>query len=220
VDRSHYAVLADLFAYPHAEFEEKIERVQAMLDDRFPDAAEELRPFTDVVPKLPLHEAEELFTRSFDVQSLTTLDAGYVLFGDDYKRGELLANLNGEHRRAGLDCGTELGDHMPNLLRLIAKMEDQELMRELVEEILYPALRQMIAEFDPERVTKRDALYRKHHKTLIETRENDALIYGRTLKTLRCVLHHDFELKVRPTTPATHDFLRSVGSEMALERNA
>ena len=109
---------------------------------------------------------------------------------------------------------------MPNLLRLIAKMEDQELMRELVEEILYPALRQMIAEFDPERVTKRDALYRKHHKTLIETRENDALIYGRTLKTLRCVLHHDFELKVRPTTPATHDFLRSVGSEMALERNA
>ena len=45
-------------------------------------------------------------------QVLATLDIGYVLFGDDYKRGELLANLNQEHRKANNDCGTELADHL------------------------------------------------------------------------------------------------------------
>jgi hypothetical protein len=33
-----------------------------------------------------------LFTRSFDVQAVTTLDLGYIVFGEDYKRGELLVN--------------------------------------------------------------------------------------------------------------------------------
>ena len=52
-----------------------------------------------------LDEVQEVFTRSFDVQSITTLGVGYVMFGDDYKRGEMLVNLNRELRDAGIDPG-------------------------------------------------------------------------------------------------------------------
>ena len=70
----------------------------------------------------------EIHTRSFEVQSITTLDVGYVAFGDDYKRGELLVNLNREHEAVGVDCGSELPDHLPNVLRLMARWQDPELV--------------------------------------------------------------------------------------------
>ncbi len=71
------------------------------------------------------------------------------MFGDDYKRGELLVNLNREHGAAGIDCGDELPDHLPNVLRLLARWEDRELAAEFAEEILHPALERMVAEFEP-----------------------------------------------------------------------
>ena len=90
---------------------------------------------------------QEIFTRSFDVQAITTLGVGYVMFGDDYKRGELLVNLNREHREAGVECGTELPDHLPNVLACSAGGRIRRSSAEFVEEILHPALRMMIEEF-------------------------------------------------------------------------
>ena len=112
---------------------------------------------------------QELFTRSFDVQAIATLDLGYVLFGDDYKRGELLANLNREHVDAKNDCGTELADHLPNILRLMSVLQDEELIEDLAYAIVGPALLEMIGEFDSDRLEKKNESYRKHYKTLIET---------------------------------------------------
>ena len=68
----------------------------------------------------------ELYLRTFDVQAITTLDIGYVLFGEDYKRGALLAGLSAEHKKVSNDCGIELADHLPNVLRLLPKMEAGE----------------------------------------------------------------------------------------------
>ena len=62
----------------------------------------------------------------------------------------MLSNLNREHAKAGNDCGSELADHLPNLLRLLPKLENAGLREELVREVLVPALMLMIREFDPE----------------------------------------------------------------------
>src|ERR1035437_11124036 len=43
-------------------------------------------------------EAEERYTALFDLNPVCTLHAGYHLFGEDYKRGELLAGLAAELR--------------------------------------------------------------------------------------------------------------------------
>ena len=97
-DRNHYRLLAGLFEYPDADYPEKIDRVRQFLDGKYVDATVELDEFIKRLPDDDLLTMQELFTRSFDVQAIATLDIGYVLFGDDYKRGELLANLNQECR--------------------------------------------------------------------------------------------------------------------------
>ena len=224
---AHYSHVAELFDFPGPELAPRGRALLDFLRENYPDAALEVEQFLDAIPQRTL-DLQELHTRTFDVQSLTTLDIGYVLFGDDYKRGALLSNLNQEHSRAQNDCRGELADHLPNLLRLIPKLKDQDLLDELVREILVPALMLMIREFDPERIVKKNASYQKHYKTLIDPAPGiDSTIYCRTLKAVLQVLARDFPVTETMTKlsdwgsrPQTVDFLRLVEKEMDIERDA
>jgi len=129
---SHYHTVADLFDYPDLEYPQRVRKVIDLLDGSYPAAVAELERFLELLPAQELRTMQELFTRSFDVQAATTLDIGYVMFGDDYKRGELLANLNREHLAVENDCGRELSDHLPNLLRLLSKIKDKDFADELL----------------------------------------------------------------------------------------
>ena len=151
---AHYCDVAELLDFPGPEFATRGRALLGFLRDNYPDAAAEAALFLDAIPQRTL-DLQELHTRTFDVQAVTTLGTGYVLFGDDYKRGALLSNLNREHNDAENDCRGELADHLPNVLRLIPKLKDQNLLEELVEQILVPALMLMIREFDPERIEKK-----------------------------------------------------------------
>lgn len=215
--RREYERIAPLFAYPDASFAERVGVVQRFLDDEYPAAGVRLRAFTNTVSNMSRRELEELYTRSFDVQSLTTLDIGYVLFGDDYKRGELLAHLTREHAKAGVDCGSELADHLPNLLCLLARMEDDDLAVELLREILYPSLVNMLAEFDPARVARKNELYEKHYKTLIDA-PGCATIYRLALAALADVIETDFPV-VTESTPVlgANDFIQILDTELTVE---
>ena len=224
---AHYSHVAELFDFPGPELAPRGRALLDFLRKNYPDAALDVEQFLDAIPQRTL-DLQELHTRTFDVQAMTTLDIGYVLFGDDYKRGALLSNLNQEHSRAENDCRGELADHLPNLLRLIPKLKDQELLEELVREILVPALMLMIREFEPERIGKKNANYRKHYKTLIDPAPGgDSAIYRRTLKALMQILEKDFQvtetinrLSDWGNRPQTVDFLRLVEREMDIEREA
>lgn len=220
---THYSKLADLFDFPDMSFVLHGRELLEILRERYPSAAAELQRFLDGIPTKTL-DLQELYTRTFDVQAITTLDIGYVLFGDDYKRAELLSNLTREHRQVANDCGSELADHLPNVLRLIPKLKDQELIAELVSEILVPALRLMIREFDSERIVKKSANYQKHYKTLIESVPgSDLTIYCRALKVLFEVLTKDFqvtEVVAKLSDQQSADFLGLIGKEMEIEKNA
>jgi len=221
--RSQYETLAALFEYPAADYADKVRSIKDFLDRRYPDAAGELEQFIEYLPAGDLQAMQELFTRSFDVQAATTLDVGYVLFGDDYKRGILLANLNREHRHASVDTGTELADYIPNLLRLMAVIEDEEVLHDLAYAILGPALLEMIREFSTERIKKRNKSYKKHYKTLIEDPAvaSDAVtLYQFALKSLYAVLKQDFALIESMPLQRSVDFLASVSSENEIEEAA
>jgi nitrate reductase assembly molybdenum cofactor insertion protein NarJ len=214
---SHYTLLADLFQYPDGGYPQKVKDIQDFLSSNYPEADEDIDTFVELLPAHDLNTMEELYIRSFDVQSITTLDIGYILFGDDYKRGELLANLNREHGQADNDCGSELGDHLPNLLRLISKLDDRELIVEMIEELLVPALTKMISEFEPDRMKKKNELYEKHYKTLIETPEDSSLLYLSGLKALDKVIRKDFSVVDKPEKRQTIDFLKSIDTEIEIE---
>ena len=224
---AHYSHLAGLFDFPAPGFAARGRVLLDFLRERHPDAAVEVEQFLDAIPESTL-DLQELHTRTFDVQSLTTLDVGYVLFGDDYKRGELLSNLTREHTQAQNDCRGELADHLPNVLRLIPKLKDSDLRGELVRDILVPALMLMTREFDPERIERKNANYQKHYKTLIEpARGGNSTVYAKAIKAALCVLARDFEagetmarLSNLNRRPQTVDFLALVEKEMEIERSA
>ena len=224
---AHYSHVAELFDFPGPAFAARGRALSGLLRGNYPAAAVEVEHFLDAIPERTL-DLQELHTRTFDVQSLTTLDIGYVLFGDDYKRGALLSNLSREHAQAENDCGRELADHLPNVLRLIPKLKDQNLLDELVSQILVPALMLMIREFDPGRIEKKNANYQKHYKTLIDPAcASDSTVYCRALKAVMHVLAKDFQVTEMMTKladwssrPQTVDFLRLVEKEMDIERDA
>jgi nitrate reductase assembly molybdenum cofactor insertion protein NarJ len=214
---AHYEFLAGIYEYPLEGYSEKVRAGQVFLEKRFPEAARLLRPFTDYITTLPLKKQEELFIRSFDVQAVTTLDLGYVLFGDDYKRGELLVNLNREHREVQNDCGIELADHLGNVLRLLPKMQDQEIVEELARRIVAPALRKMIPGFAPEQIELKDKFYERRHKTIIERDENQYTIYQKALEALHWLLKNDFGIVEKELPEEVSDFLRNIHTEVKLE---
>ena len=221
---AHYEQLATLFDYPERDYPARVREAYEVCERRYPLAAAELKVFAQALPSEgetfspeALNEIQEIFTRSFDVQSITTLGVGYVMFGDDYKRGELLVNLSGEHSEAGVDCGSELPDHLPNVLRLLSRWQDRELVVEFVEEILHPALERMTAEFGPKRMEQRNALYRKHFKTLIASSPERGTIFRGPLTAVVAVLEEDFDLSERERPEQESDFLRSIGRELDIE---
>ena len=218
----HYQVIAGLFDYPDASYPSKVEKALLLLREYYPQAAGEVSSFYTGLPKDSVDQMQELFTRSFDVQAITTLDIGYVLFGDDYKRGELLANLSREHRQAHNDCGHELADHFPNILRLLPKLTDKDLAAELIQQIVAPALKKMIGEFDPRRLEQKNALYKKHYKTLIETSVDKATLYRHALVALEVVLQKDFPSITASVAGDDQErgFLGSIGTEMTVEKVA
>ncbi len=222
--RAHYEQLAALFEYPGPDYPARVRLARECLGNRYPLAVAELDAFaralpseTDTFSPEALNDMQEVFTRSFDVQSITTLGVGYVMFGDDYKRGEVLVNLNREHRAAGVDCGTELPDHLPLVLRLLARWQDPEIVAEFVEEMLYPALEKMIGEFGSERMEQRSRLYEKHFKTLIASSEERGTIFRAPLAAVYAVLAEDFDPSPRELSERGSDFLHAVGRELDIE---
>ncbi|MCC6773265.1 MAG: hypothetical protein IT360_18920 [Gemmatimonadaceae bacterium] len=215
-----YDVLATLFVHPDTKFEANLTRAIAHCDASYAGAASALREFQSLVPMDDLLALQELHTRTFDVQPITSLDIGYTLFGEDYKRGALLANLSREHAQAEIVCGTELGDHLTNVLRLLPRMADVAVRAELVHVLLAPALREMIREFEPGRLAKKEEIYRKHHKTIIEVAEGDRrTAYLHALEALYAVLKRDFALKTPLPVEQESTFAVSVSAEMGMECN-
>lgn len=214
----HYDLLSKLFAHPGVSFAEDVSRAMTFYGDRYPQAALVLQKFHELLPANDLLALEELYTRTFDVQPITSLDIGYTLFGEDYKRGALLANLSREHRRAENECGSELGDHLTNVLRLLPRLVDAEIREELVHVLLGPAVREMIREFEPARLAKKEELYKKHHKTLIEVAAGETrTAYRHALEALYEVLRVDFGLKLSLPIEQESKFLGAVGAEMTIE---
>jgi len=213
-----------LFEYPDSGYPERVRQIREFLDGDYPEAAADIDTFLEYLPADDLVAMQELFTRSFDVQAIATLDIGYVLFGDDYKRGELLANLNREHIAASNPCGTELADHLPNILRLMSILRDEELLDDLTYAIVGPALLEMIGEFASDRLAKKNESYRKHYKTLIETPALEAeaavTLYKFALKALYEVLKRDFSRIRAMPLKRKSDFLGSIDVEIEIEERA
>jgi nitrate reductase assembly molybdenum cofactor insertion protein NarJ len=124
--------------------------VAQALELDYPEQSERVKDFIENFTSLTLNQRQEYYIKTFDIQAVCFLDVGYVLFGEDYKRGDFLVKMKEEQRNAGNDCGVELADHLPNLLTLIPKVKSKEFGEELIATICIPALDEMIEKFNME----------------------------------------------------------------------
>lgn len=144
---NHYSGISGIFRYPSGKLEKDILFLKETVIRYDPSLLIKLLPFSDFINTTPISQQQEYYTSTFDVQPVSTLDIGYVLFGDDYRRGVFLVNIKKEHIKAKNDCGSELPDHLPNILTLLPLINDEKLAEELAVSLLIPALEEIISRF-------------------------------------------------------------------------
>lgn len=142
--KSIYENLADLLDYPRVGWQSRCDECKDPLTAESESFVGQFSLFASETERLSLSELQEVYTRTFDLSPVCALDIGYHLFGENYKRGIFLANLR--ETEAPFDLGQEhqLPDYLPVLLRLCARLEDEELRASLIAECLVPALEKML----------------------------------------------------------------------------
>lgn len=214
---THYRYLASIFTYPNESLKYVVKKIIVEYREKYPQGVDQIELFYKQLPINDLKLMQELYTRSFDVQALTTLDIGYVLFGDSYKRGEILVHLNNECKRWGINCGVELSDQLSNILLLLSESTDFKFLNEFVNHLLIPAILKMVSNFELKNVKKFEDFYLKQYKTLIDNNLRKYLLYGYALKGLYYILSIDFDIEKKIKYNYSSDFLQSLKKEFEIE---
>jgi nitrate reductase assembly molybdenum cofactor insertion protein NarJ len=211
--RDHYNHLANLFRYPDEDYKKNVSACAEILKKDYPQAFSEALPFFRYVDSTEFTLVEEVFGKTFHIQAICFLDLGYVLFAEDYKRGDFLVKMKDEQFRAGNDCGIELADNLPNVLTLLPKLKDEAFLEEFAIRIMEPALGKMLDEFDQSRMQLKDKVRKKKQKVILMEDMENKNIFQYALQALLSVVKADFnsvsynDPEIVPTIGG--DFLKS-----------
>lgn len=134
--------LAGLLIYPNADYGERLAGCRSLMTE--PRAADLLGAFADRVDRLSATEREELFTQTFDLNPVCSLEVGWHLFGENYNRGEFLVTMRQAMRAHGVEETTELPDHLSHVLATVCRMEPRQANSFTVTYVL-PAIEKMLA---------------------------------------------------------------------------
>ncbi|HUP62016.1 MAG TPA: molecular chaperone TorD family protein [Thermoanaerobaculia bacterium] len=95
---------------------------------RSSDDGPDICGFFDEIERVDPEGMEELYTRTFDLNPVATLEIGWHLWGEQYERGRFLADLRALQESLAIEEGSELPDHLTVLLPTIARMDDASAM--------------------------------------------------------------------------------------------
>lgn len=219
-NKEAYSAIAQLFCYPDEGYSQKIEDCNAILKTDYPDAALLFQRFYDYAEGKSDVEWEEIFNITFHIQAICFLDLGYVLFGEDYKRGEFLVHMKKEQEKINHHCKGELYDNLPHVLFLMTESQDQEFVAELAVKVVRTALIKMLEEFQSARMELRAKIMKRKQKVILM--ENfktlqavEGNIYQNALQALLSVIETDFNFSSKnqvKTVPSLGNFLHQCGT--------
>jgi len=139
---------AALLSYPTEDLEQTAADCLELLRQSRYDAADQLQPFLAFLAANDRARIEEVFTGTFDLQPLCHPYVGYQLCGESQQRTLFLMKLQEIYRQHDYRSGSELPDHLGEMLRFIGITDDQQCRRELIDDGLLPALEKLIAGID------------------------------------------------------------------------
>lgn len=140
-------LLAQALDYPRADLPAKAAALAGLLEREDAVAAGALARFERFVAGKSLAQMEELYTQSFDMNPGSPLYVGYHLFGETYRRGEMMSALQGAYARHALDTHAELPDHLCQILRWLAHAADDADCAPLMKEYVLPAVQKVADSF-------------------------------------------------------------------------
>ncbi len=148
--RDLYHCFAALLNYPTPDLVDQARTCATLLTLDYPQAAAWVRDFLAFARKTPSGRLEEIYTATFDVNPTCFIYAGYILFGESFKRGKFLVRLQEEYRQRGFSWGNELADHLAVMVRFLAVLDDddEELAQSLVQDCLLPVFTKMLSNFN------------------------------------------------------------------------
>ena len=80
-----YDLLAALFNYPHdGDYHELLKFSIDGIGQDCPGAVEFLTELSDHIEGMSLEQIQELYTRTFDINPVCTLEIGWHIYGEDY----------------------------------------------------------------------------------------------------------------------------------------
>lgn len=141
-----YNLLARLLEYPGEDYPKRVARCAQVLAEDGADTAALLEEFSRRLGDLSTEELQELYTRTFDLNPVCSLEVGWHLFGESYERGDFLVKMRQELRRHGLVESAELPDHLTHVLAVLGRMPPADADRLVA--LLFPALDKMRAGFE------------------------------------------------------------------------
>jgi hypothetical protein len=97
-------------------------------------------------------------------------------------------------------------------------LNDEELRIELVNLVVAPALMKMLDDFRPETLKKKNEVYLKHHKTIIDQPADYALIYHLPIKVVMNFITSDFDIQLADHRSKASGFLGALDQEMEIEK--
>jgi nitrate reductase delta subunit len=125
--------LANLFQYPDEQYHAAVNICRAVAPE-----------FAAAVEQLTVSDLEELFTRTFDLNPVCSLEVGWHLYGENYSRGDFLVTMRQHLRRLGIRESHELPDHLTHVLRVLSRLDSAEAAAFAAAYVL-PAMKKMLA---------------------------------------------------------------------------
>lgn len=111
------SLLAQALRYPYPGQIDALHTQAAKLNSQ--PGSKAFAKFLAQLQSLSLSEQEELYTRTLDLSPLAAPYVGYQMWGESYKRGEFMAQLNHEMKTHQIDLEGELPDHLRPILQYL-----------------------------------------------------------------------------------------------------
>lgn len=139
--RELFSALAQLLRYPSGQWSELVARALAAAQGA---CAENLRRLQQLLANAAPATLEEGYVAAFDFDPEATLEIGWHLYGEDYRRGAFLVRMRQLLRDQGVEENGELPDHLSLLLQVLPALPPPE-AENLAREALLPALEKIQA---------------------------------------------------------------------------
>jgi nitrate reductase delta subunit len=138
-----YDAIAKLLAYPDEQYHKNLRYCRVVLAGNVGDAGPYFDRFAETVESTAIEDLQELYTQTFDLNPICSLELGWQLFGENYSRGEFLVEMRQTLRRLDVAESTELPDHITHVLPAFGRMPAKEANR-FASKFLLPALEKML----------------------------------------------------------------------------